>query len=1356
MDTQVLSAIARRTLGREKSDIRPISAVYYAHLKQFLARHPGEDNFTIKLDDGVGRVYCLTCEMPLAAGNGTPEENGVDIFGSLNNYEKHLLSPSHLQNRGADVKMEQEDESSSAPTPGTSSYYDSPAPTHPQSPVYWGSNGSEVDYNSPVKYEPDEYFATHLVTDNTFAGATKPSSEVIDVDADYQLALQIDREINELFRQGETHAVDPPHRLNDNAATPASESAYEWKDNLPYIFVPGPEQSSSGSNSDYSSTGAALSPASVQSPGYDYWSAASPSVSEPGPSNFESADAVPRPLEEMYQSQLQDMLERHPLDQDSCTLYKEGQNVIQARCTTCHYSVGLPASGSFELFFDEVLTLFSEYENHLGTPIHVRKRLERQASTPAQSITIPQAIAPNALKRKFPGSWPDDASANGNQFANPYADDTFGGGQQQPVASGSGYAQLKQEPTYNHPYSSLQNALGQRSHSGAERFGSAHPQIRAPPPQLQLQRQAQALQMQQGGIIQRTANTVFGGIGAAYGAVQPVVQQAVKSFQENYAANWAGYGYYSGSNGGDFGLNYDEMGPVSRIDRTGPDAEKRFKDFLSKAMDEFKDVISVNEAQAKLKLKSQDDILPGMRVRLLPHQIIGVSWMLEQERDDEKLGGILADAMGIGKTVQMLATMVMNAPAKVKEQEEDDDEILIFDGESHRRFIEGNSAGKKKGKDKEERRTTLVLAPASLLQQWFEEVTDKCDPTAFRAHIHHGKDKLKTVDEVGKYDVVITTYQTLNMDFPKLKKDNKGQEIDGAVEEADEGSDDEDPDTRKRQWGVLAKVKWYRVVIDEAQNIRNRSTRISINCAKLNSMYRWCLTGTPITNTLADIYGFLRFCHFEPWNDWQVFNKQVAKLQKKDPAKAGRKAQTILKRHLLRRTKDTKLDGKPILQLGPKTIDMIELDFTPEEREIYKGIEEKQKQKISKFIKAGTVMKNYAFILVMILRLRQLCCHPNLILTKAQNNGEEEEDTDGGLSEYERAVKELGPETLKSILERFRRRAENRLKAERGSIEMDDEECSICFEPLVNNGRITPCGHEFCYDCINELLRVLEGAEAGEDGPQCPMCRSAIDRKRIYKSSAFEPSEAELEQIARSIPAEDRPQKRVKLEENFVDLTLEDDDFARQKNASPTASTSALVKAEPEVPDDILTKLRGEEYDWEPSTKMLKMRETLLQWLNENPADKAIIYSQWTSMLDLVGVFLKQQGIETIRYDGKMNRMARVEAIQRFKKPNGPRVMMISLKCGGVGLNLTVANRVINLDLAWNYATEAQAYDRVHRLGQHKPVSIQRLIIRDTIEERIIRLQGRKQGLSDAALGEGTAGKIKRMTAKEIAELFDL
>jgi len=94
------------------------------------------------------------------------------------------------------------------------------------------------------------------------------------------------------------------------------------------------------------------------------------------------------------------------------------------------------------------------------------------------------------------------------------------------------------------------------------------------------------------------------------------------------------------------------------------------------------------------------------------------------------------------------------------------------------------------------------------------------------------------------------------------------------------------------------------------------------------------LTGTPVTNTLADIYGLLRFGRFRPWNDWSAFNEYVAKVQFEDAPLAGSRAQAILKPLLLRRTKNSTLEGEPILQLPPKEIEIVTLKFTPEEREV--------------------------------------------------------------------------------------------------------------------------------------------------------------------------------------------------------------------------------------------------------------------------------------------------------------------------------------------------------------------------------------------------------------------------------------
>jgi len=199
------------------------------------------------------------------------------------------------------------------------------------------------------------------------------------------------------------------------------------------------------------------------------------------------------------------------------------------------------------------------------------------------------------------------------------------------------------------------------------------------------------------------------------------------------------------------------------------------------------------------------------------------------------------------------------------------------------------------------------------------------------------------------------------------------------------------------------------------------------------------------------------------------------------------------------------------------------------------------------------------------------------------------------------------------------------------------------------------------------------------------------------------------------------------------------------------------MKSEPEPGDLLLDNLTiNDDEAVEPSTKMLKMLEYIKDWLRQYPDDKIILYSQWTSMIDLVIQLLSQEDIDVLRFDGKMSRLSRDETLRQFKKAGGARILIISLKCGGVGLNLVNANRCICLDLAWNNATEQQAIDRCYRMGQHKEVTVKRIVVRDTIEDRILKLQLAKQGLADAALGEGGARKNGKMTINDIKMIFNL
>ncbi|KAG8896479.1 hypothetical protein FRC01_011756, partial [Tulasnella sp. 417] len=328
---------------------------------------------------------------------------------------------------------------------------------------------------------------------------------------------------------------------------------------------------------------------------------------------------------------------------------------------------------------------------------------------------------------------------------------------------------------------------------------------------------------------------------------------------------------------------------------------------------------TVQEALVNLRMAESGDLLPGLDVRLLPHQIVGVSWMLNKERNHREMGGILAgtsnasystvlhdlngrvsDDMGLGKTVQALALMVLNQPE-------------IGDN----------------GRPEGERYQTLIVAPAALLDQWKDEIETKAE--MFQVFIHHGPKKAKSPEALRKYEVVITSYTTMLYDVqPRSTRDRRGP---------------------------LSKNKWHRIILDEAQIIRNRNAQSSIASAMLDSTYRWLLTGTPFTNGLPDLYPLLRFARLRPWNDWDTFKTHIGNKVPKDAATATAKMAVIVKKHLLRRRKDDMLDGRPLLQLKPKHIEMVLVDLSPEERKIYDAVEKRQQQTITRFLRAGTLIK---------------------------------------------------------------------------------------------------------------------------------------------------------------------------------------------------------------------------------------------------------------------------------------------------------------------------------------------------------------------------------------------------------------
>jgi SNF2 family DNA or RNA helicase len=168
----------------------------------------------------------------------------------------------------------------------------------------------------------------------------------------------------------------------------------------------------------------------------------------------------------------------------------------------------------------------------------------------------------------------------------------------------------------------------------------------------------------------------------------------------------------------------------------------------------------------------------------------------------------------------------------------------------------------------------------------------------------------------------------------------------------------------------------------------------------------------------------------------------------------------------------------------------------------------------------------------------------------------------------------------------------------------------------------------------------------------------------------------------------------------------------------------------------------------EPSAKLEALYEQLREVLAEG--HKALVFSQFTAFLSILRCRLDQDGVVYEYLDGKTrDRQARVE---RFQDDPNCCLFLISLKAGGLGLNLTAAEYVFLLDPWWNPAVEAQAVDRAHRIGQTRRVFAYRLIVRDSIEEKVLALQDTKRGLADSLIGGGN--RLMRDLRREDLELL--
>jgi SNF2 family DNA or RNA helicase len=180
-----------------------------------------------------------------------------------------------------------------------------------------------------------------------------------------------------------------------------------------------------------------------------------------------------------------------------------------------------------------------------------------------------------------------------------------------------------------------------------------------------------------------------------------------------------------------------------------------------------------------------------------------------------------------------------------------------------------------------------------------------------------------------------------------------------------------------------------------------------------------------------------------------------------------------------------------------------------------------------------------------------------------------------------------------------------------------------------------------------------------------------------------------------------------------------------------------------------------------PSPKVISLIESLQSMHAEDDKNlKAVVFSQFTSFLDVISHHLDQQGIVHSRLDGGMSMKRRTTELNTWRKNNSQEsstsVLLISTKAGGQGLNLTQGSRVYLMDPVWNSASENQAMDRCHRLGQTRRVTVTRYVMESSLEIRILELQERKATLSKGALVKLSQAELQAARRSQMKTLFDL
>lgn len=645
-------------------------------------------------------------------------------------------------------------------------------------------------------------------------------------------------------------------------------------------------------------------------------------------------------------------------------------------------------------------------------------------------------------------------------------------------------------------------------------------------------------------------------------------------------------------------------------------------------------------------------------------------------------GGIFADFMGLGKTRTMIALCEATRGPRYDR-------------------VTGSQV---------QSAATLVVCPASLMHQWQREI-EACVAPAPRVLLYHGtrKARLSLFDLAQGYDYVLVTYQALRHD-PPLYPQGPGR---------------------------MRMVYWNRIILDEAHTIRNMRAQQTRACLGLSSRLRWVVTATPVHNSVNDLFPLLKFLKVPYFSQTQWWNQEIVHPFNTDPQhpKPVTALRWLFSSLLLRRTPDTIIHGRKILELPPKTVSTEIVHLTREERTYYEAVRDSATHKISQQQRLyGLNTAAFGTAFEMLMRCRQTCLHPYIVVAalrriRLQTSADPSKGHDHAAaslpspatSDYDAARMAQNIAALNQFVDSVLRR---RLAVKEGRFladlidqlrhqQLEKRECIICLDRLLSP-TILPCAHVFCEECIRHALELKS---------ECPMCK----RKT-------------------------RSQQVLVVPMRFLAAGTDGSTSSTANGATSSARATIQELAARATPEAAASVTQ-----WPLALSSKTQR--LLEIIRRIPADeRVVVFSSFVTYLTFTQHCLLEAGIPCALYTGSLTLKQKDALLHRFSAQTAaaddgpaPRVLLATTAACGVGLNLTCANHCVLMEPVWSPAAEDQALHRVHRMGQVRPVTVVRLVAHGTVEEKVEALCHHKRQLTGYCFQSGRNARIR---AEELLALF--